>query len=966
MTVTTDLALQSGVRRRLFVRIDGLSPALWEAADNLPIHDIPAGDLECLHAPQSELGWGLDIGEMKVSPPSLTIELDNIRDPDNETLYYFARLFAPGRHARTDQRVANLDLQSGSRYLSATATSIVTTQNLTAAGWAATGTAYIGQETFTYTGIGGSGNTTFTGCTRGAYPCIGSLASQTHKVSISSSAENSVRVATVPYSWIGKRIALYCVTWDTTTGAWVTAANGKLLWIGRISSMRWNGESGTWELGCEHLMADLEQELGVGMPTGTLASINMLGTVGMTLNVMEIRGIASRRVFNMKPCSVDVFGKSALLAAQIQASLNNANNWATTGGGTAAGYATYSLHLQDGKYILSATAYNANLRIIVNIGMNVRYQADGTPLAGGQASWACHPMHALGFSRSSTWTYVNQDEFADLKTADEAPAVAYHPISLLANGSRLVCAASTSFWTDQGDYGTASAAVGAEGATATDGGGEYTYSARYNSTSTVASWITDYAWETVNCFVLHSDQNLHYGTWVANDYLVAREGGEAVTIKQIYAPHVTNSAGTNRGPFELLLYPLLSSGTTDYLSATYDKVPYEFMARIDSALVDVQSFLDADAEVIASDLAKRDRYIISEPTPWLDLLRRESQLFGYVLAWDASQGKFALRNVFAHDIAGQVVTLNEGNNCCTDGRQEFPDADTSIDTIINQWKCKVGYDPAYDTWSTNVVIDDEESQASVRTIKSVDIEHPGITKSLSTGVDTTNALLAQLLLKQGDLFRYPWQVVTRSLAPNLIGRVSIGDVVSFVSSSIPDPYGSGAMGVTCMAVVLNVTWNLRDWTGNATLLLYSQYSASLKAPWAGSALVDIAATNGGWDSANKRLTLIAQQWGTGSDSDDGACFFDGDFVDVVERAPASPTAPQRWTALEVAKDYEGDGAQLLTLTSATLTGWNAAAEYVVLPTFVTSAAAQQLTLHTWHANATTHILGASGQAQKYG
>ena len=82
-----------------------------------------------------------------------------------------------------------------------------------------------------------------------------------------------------------------------------------------------------------------------------------------------------------------------------------------------------------------------------------------------------------------------------------------------------------------------------------------------------------------------------------------------------------------------------------------------------------------------------------------------------------------------------------------------------------------------------------------------------------------------------------------------------------------------------------------------------------------------------------QLTLVAYEYGDEDrDNKDGNQFSDGDYVTILERDPKNPASQQMWGPIEVAKDYEDDGTNILTLVNGTtLTGWDATKEYIVTP-----------------------------------
>jgi len=384
--------------------------------------------------------------------------------------------------------------------------------------------------------------------------------------------------------------------------------------------------------------------------------------------------------------------------------------------------------------------------------------------------------------------------------------------------------------------------------------------------------------------------------------------------------------------------------------------------------VDTASFLAASKAVVASPLAHRTAYIIDEPISWNELATREAKLFGYAPAW--RRGKITMVNVLNPDTAVWDVTLDEGNNLENPGEPEWPTMKMSTGSVVNQYKCKFQYNNNTAKFGPPITITDVDSVQGLRITKAVTIEHPGVYRGLKSG-DLRKILPAELI---GRNLRFPSPMVSRSLAPTLLNKIYVGDVVKLISNRIMDPDGSGTLSTNVLALVLGVRWNhaidpdddaIRP-AGECSLMLLSQWS-SFGDPWAPAALVDKSAANGGLDVANDELTLVALQWGKAGETDDGAAFEDTDEVLILERAPRDPTAPDSYGPFAVDGAYETDGANILTLESgASWAGWDATKEHIVVAADYGTATTDQRTRGTWQAAEGTMLLGGSDKAQRYG
>ena len=971
MATTTSLLRETyGPRRRLVCAIDGLQHLIWQddGAGVAPTRTArwtpDVTDIIALEPPDGELSWGIDIGEMDVKPSAMTIAFRNVDDPAAPTTKFFAKLFAPGRHAASGQKSCHLKRTTATDpYVLSSATTLAVHEDNS--GWTTPALAYTARETFAHAAVTGS---SFTGCDRGLFSCtalsVDTRFTPTYKVPDASDTTDGtlgVEISTVPYTWIGRRIALHVVAYDDSIDAWRTdigepsAIDSDILWIGRIQSIRYNGERGHWELGCEHITADLEEKICTGMPSSAkLKGINCMGPQGLKLSVrsatLSVGMLGATLTYQTSEEEIDagIYLHHASVAGQVQGALNRASSASSLS-------VVFKVSYNGERYAIEASNNNADEAYAISI------WASAQP-SNTSHGCRCQPLLALGFRQAGyDFDALESGGFVTIE-ADEPPALAFHPIAPTFNDAKLFTDTvsstdETELWeANASDYGTASATVRIHGVHFDLGDKPEMHYSRYNGKDSTS--FSDVSSKDVTFLELSwSDFDIApLVPYVSDQSFAAQlEGEEEMAVENVWSPHMYSSGNRWRGPFELLLYPLLSTGTPAANDATYDQLYLECSAGMDATLVDTTSFLLADIDIGTSELARRQMYVVGDGISWLDLLKRECKLFGYVLAWDAAQSKLSLRSVYLHDLDTYTETICDSNG--TDPL-EFPDADMSESTVINRWEVSILFDSRSGKYLQPVVIEDEDSIQQLRTAKTVKVEHPGVFLKSGTIAGVEDVL--SLAFKQNRFcWRYPWTVVTKTLAPYLFNRISIGDAVLFTSSRFPDPYGGGTMTTSCYALVINLSWNPSTWTGKATLLLYSMYDADTVNPWAWSALIS------SWSAVNYRLTLVAKTWGDSADVDDAAEAAAGDYVDIIERAPADPTSEQKWVALEVASAYETDGANILTLAATTLTGWDAAKQYIVVPSVYSSAATTQKTENAFIGDSSTGLLG-SDQPHRYG
>ena len=968
MTINTDLATAEGTIRRLVLRIDGLNYDFWQPHDiALPSSGWTRTALECFLPPDQEFTMGLDFKSMKSDPSRMSFELGDLPDPNDATKLLFAQIFAPGRwNSSSAKDTIAVRKAATEKQIDADATSLY---GKYASGWDASGEAHIGRETFSYTGIGtttetisGNSNTIyqFTGVTKGLYPCVGaSNYGYTYPLAdldnVSADMADFNVISTVPYTMLGRRVALYVTTYDQSTGEWHTEAESLAygpLWVGTINdAIVWDPAKFVYKLSCQHILAQAwDQEIARDLPTGEIRMINLSGDIGRNFGVREdsVTGAhgAIRSVTVAAPAVADghpIAGYTAdwLSAAQFFLSAFNT-----------AGYVG-----QTASVKWSTSEFPP--RLIVNaastIAKVVIFPWDVVTTSVESRS---HLMNVLGFPFDVPIEIPLDSGAGSVPTGTVYSA--YHPLGTRSNGSNILIEHSA-IPADQGDYSVNRTTIKAK------------VEGKTNAPYVVA--ISALATATNTLSTIAPKQRRHYqepqfiGT-VANDIfdISYSSGDRAISVSSIYKPEVKGQdySPTPRGPFELLYFSLISSGTSTYQDGTYDVLNWRYGAAVQDDLVDQQSFLDADKIVLSSssDLSDRGDLEFDKPTTWGKWAEAECKLFGVALVW--SGGKITAKHVVSGQQSLWTQALSVSNKAAA---VEHPSVTTSTGNAINSWK--VRRPSIFDgKMEPLVTVNDRISQQQMQLTSAAKIDHPGLSRIISQ--DKMAVLLTQNFKAWMPLFRLPWQELEVTLAPTLVNLISVGDFVQYTNLlTHPNPYGDGSLSTTAFGLVKKVSHPYsgdKAFTGKATLLINSRYDPTRKVPWAASALIDKTATTGGWDSANYRLTLIALKYGAAGDSDDGAAFADGDLVKIIETAPADPTSPTEWGPIAVASAYETDGAQVLTLATITLTGYDTtgATEYAVITADYSDCTAAQILRNAHQAAPATHLLNSADPASIYG
>jgi hypothetical protein len=132
------------------------------------------------------------------------------------------------------------------------------------ANFPSSGTAYIGNECFTYTGTTA---TTFTGCTRGKYSPFGCAISGSggnrfaghHRVGAdSNNVQLQPLVTSLPRNWNGKRVGVWLHTWDDRNQTLNHRREAQLVYAGRIVQVGDDAHTFCTTIELEHLSNDLQ------------------------------------------------------------------------------------------------------------------------------------------------------------------------------------------------------------------------------------------------------------------------------------------------------------------------------------------------------------------------------------------------------------------------------------------------------------------------------------------------------------------------------------------------------------------------------------------------------------------------------------------------------------------------------------------------------------------------------------
>lgn len=936
-TITTDLESKHGVQRRYFLKIDGFEPILWQDDGS---GEAPSGwtrsGIVCLDPP-TEHSMTFDPVEMCSELSAMSFMIRDFKGSDLK--WYFSKLFAPARWDTVDHaRVAVATAPN--TYIAANATSLPLVYS---AALPSSGTAYIGQETFTY---GGKSGDTLTGVSKGLYSCVGDdNFGFTYYRPEADSGDYQMAVGTVPFSFHGRRVAFYVTTFSRAMGAWRDSDDTKLLWMGRISdAINYDPMGHVWTLSCKSIISELQdKKIATNMPRGELAGINLQGEFGRKFTVSEHYGYSQETGESAKIITHSIEIPKNIytletLKKEIMSQLNTTQPYLQYEG---VGYKTPNSGVffdlvknkEEERYELKS------YKVVFYEPWRLSIIPDGF----------CHALNALGFSADEEMAVESQpvddpdgtveETVRAIIKAESKPYSAYHPLSLECNNARLYLRKTEPFWietdTGQGDGYDGSGFLLIDDAVLNSYQDEKgtAYFKYYTST------VDDYY---LNIDIFDSEGIFGTPSWGygISSFVGALDGDPIKTVSQCYVPNKYDTDNNPRGPYRMLLEILCSTGTTSYNGA-YDILPLPLSAGIQNDLIDHNSFLEADKSIINSFLADRSLYIIREGTSVGEMIAREAKLFGKAVVWNDE--KLRVRDIYRPAVDSWTLALTDSNTATSD---EIPTLEMSNDTIVNEYECKMRFNIRDGLHAPAVVITDMDSAYSIEH-RRVTLEHPGVR---ATSIANLTGLLDNIL--KNRILRYPQQMVRRSLAPYLIGKIHVGDVVSYSTDVLPDPSGTGDLSVSTYAQVLDVQWDYqRGGVGTCTLMLLTQ-NATQALPWAPSALINKSALYGGWDSEAYTFTLYAskyERFWIGS-KEDGEAFVTGDKVLVIERCPADYLSPTTFGPLTVASTYQTDGDNILTVQPATLAGWDSHYEYVLTYADFPDVVAAQKLLGTWQAD----------------
>ena len=748
--------------------------------------------------------------------------------------------------------------------------------------FASSGTIYIGRSAYTYSGTTA---TTFTGCAPTySIGATDTAADFEYSHLISEDTGYHPTVTTRPQTWIGRLCALYLH--HKENGAWVTRANARLCWVGRVTGKKQGGGTDpVWSIEARSILADLTKVLPTSQFMGTVAQGIYFDATMAGIRIQEnITGSATDEVTTLAGTGAQL--QAPNLRSLIQEQFNAwevagdiNHGWAITGGVPGLSSGTH-LNVTTTGLTDPGDGYTLKLFLHEHVWRALGYDvtSDPEPISVGGVTYY---VHGKEISRTgiNDWT---------LDSPHQAPDA--------------VIVATTTLTVDNstGDYGDQHTMPPDVGAIATATGflvvGDNTIVAAVleatpNEVFTIVRPVTQYF-----------SNNLNVGNGHV-PYIIVEPGAPPVKVRQVWFERDNLKA--------MFLRHVLSTGTEDHNSATYDKLGTGFGLAIPYSLVDVDSF-DVLETITAANWIDKPEAFAEHVEHWLAL---------HNACVTFSNGKITCQRFrFESASIGAAWTMDTSTKYAQNDR---PEVTHGGDGVINQCALYYGKVPGASykhTW----IVRDAGSIARFGRAKTVDINSPGVAEPFDDEIRTKFAEVAADALA---ILGKSIAEVTVSYNFRLIG-MACGDTVLLTDSYIADPR-AGTYGITnepCW--VKSTKFDLASGKGMATLLFVPEVPPSKVGGWAPACKVTAI--------SGDDLTVAEHAFSHSTEAVDNSHFAVGDVCRLRELSPVDPASPE---VEDVVIDKITNSTTIQLTTSPSVTS---SIEYILeYRTFATAVTAQK-------------------------
>lgn len=830
--------------------------------------------------------------------------------------------------------------------------------------FAASGTAYVGNERIAYTSKSGSGVDALNGATRGEFSPFnrnGSTAhtfQHNHRIFNDSEHHKEIpEVTDAPRSWVGRWVGVWIH--KVQAGTWETKAEAHLLYAGRISGIHEIDEGTRIDL--THMIKEVfERKIFQDQFKGHVAEGIELLEGRSIVFVEDYTTTAPTRVYNED--RIDIVAGSPADATEIQAGrytvhellgkMNAALEHMRNTLGTLDAYWGAGLQSTDNGGTRSAiratfanpTSFYLRVRIEVILSIEVAVML-GHRLEAGQKTKGLKSTLVLmseGSSSSASLTglsIVSQEppkrimgfQATDSDTGSLTNVTLDLEIGTWINNLPWLPPALTGQHLLPGEYGILMI-------------GKTPFIARRDGDSEFAVLGLP---ALSRMFGGELSDNWQYAPPTIN----IDEAGE-LEVKQVFAI---------RKPFEWLLPRLLASiQGNGYNHATYDELPFGIGAGIPWELLG-QNVLD-DSERIALIGDWDLQLVLDRPTSIGDLIGPEFVARAAFPYFRSGLRMSSIRGPVV--IPGTTVALSPDNESAPPQMQARPGFEVSDSAIVNA--VKINYNPDLKGGFQAFTLAQSAPSISRHGHRSVEIGLRSTYGQWVGPVNTIRAVTRMISKEILPIFARPLVLIRRPIPPDIFFRLSPGDVVTLTDSHIRDPK-TGMRGITNHpAMVKRQTLNLG--MGDSQMFCQVElmlWEADRASPFCASGLIDQDADSGGftdgYNSSTNAITIKAHEYSDSAEAVDADAFEVGDEIEIVRIHDESGGSSASLVTYQ--RDITAISGNILTLGAPNLGSGGGEAAWdgtelhrVLFADYLTSTADQQ-TEHAYQAGANQYITG---------
>lgn len=830
--------------------------------------------------------------------------------------------------------------------------------------FAASGTAYIGNERIAYTSKSGAGDDELLGATRGQFAPFnrnGSTAhtfQHNHRIFNDSEHHKEIpEVTDAPRSWVGRWVGVWIH--KVQAGTWETKAEAHLVYAGRISGIH-EIEEGT-RIDLTSIIKEVfERKIFQDQYKGHVAEGIELLAGRSIIFVEDYTTSAPTRFYNED--RIDIVSGAATDPTKITAGryslhdlmrlMNDAVQYMRNTLGTLDAYWGIGLQSTDNGGTRSSiratfpnpTSFYVRVRIEVIVSIEVAVML-GHRLEAGQKTKGTKSTLVLMSEGSSTGaepltelSIVSQEppkriigfQATDSDTGSRTNVTLDLEIGTWINNLPWLPPALTGQHLFPGEYGIIMI-------------GKTPFIARRDGDSSFAVLGLP---ALSRMFGGELSDNWQYAPPTIN----VDESGE-LEVKQVFAI---------RKPFEWLLPRLLASiQGNGYNHANYDELPFGIGAGIPWELLG-QNLLD-DSERIALIGDWDLQVVLDRPMSIGDLIGPE---FVVRAAFPYFRSGLRMASMRGPVVTSETVALSPENESNPPQMVAHADFEVSDAAIVNA--VKINYNVDANGQFQAFTLAQSAASISRHGHRSVEISLRSTYGQWVGPVNTIRAVTRMISKEVLPIFARPLILIRRSIPPSIFFQLSPGDVVTLTDSHIRNPK-TGTRGITNHpAMVKRQTLNLG--MGDSQMFCQVElmlWEADRASPFCPSGLIDQDADSGGftdgYNSTTNAITIKAHEYSDATEDADADAFEVGDEIEIVRIHDESGGSSASLVTYQ--RDITAISGNILTLGTPNLgsgggeTAWDGTELHRVLFADYLTSTADQRSEHAYQAGANQYITG---------